>query len=440
MPLLPEPGPQRTLALAAFINTAGTGLFVTSSALFFTRSVGLPVSQVELGLTIAALAGLTVGIPAGRIADRWGPRRAWVTTLCVEAAAMSAFVAVRRFWPFLAVACLSQVAGAASQSARMPVVRRLGRNKPIRLQAYLRSVANLGVSLGAMASGAAIQADTRGAYLALVLGDAGTFVVCAALLLFLPAMPPLPVPDGARPHTALRDRPFLAVTFLSGIMSLQTPVLTFALPLWIVDDTRAPRWFVGAIVVINTALVVCFQMPASRRVTTPRAAGRAVWAASVAIFAGCALMAAAAGIPTWAAVAVLAAAVAAHTIGELRNTAASMELTIGLAPEHAQGEYGGMFSMGFGMANAIGPVLLGVLCLGWKGPGWLLLGGIFMAAGLSAPVTVRWAERSRPFPVPVAKEPGRHRRPREREAKQPSDEGPGAVSVVQLSVPYWRPR
>ena len=67
MPLLPEPGPQRTLALAAFINTAGTGLFVTSSALFFTRSVGLPVSQVELGLTIAALAGLTVGIPAGRI-------------------------------------------------------------------------------------------------------------------------------------------------------------------------------------------------------------------------------------------------------------------------------------------------------------------------------------------------------------------------------------
>jgi MFS family permease len=301
-------------------------------------------------------------------------------------------------------------------------------------------VANLGVSLGALASGAAIQADTRDAYLALVLGDAATFLVCAALLLSLPAMPPLPAPDGARPRIALRDRPFLAVTFLSGIMSLQTPVLTFALPLWIVDDTRAPRWSVGAIVVINTALVVCFQMRASRRVTTPRAAGRAMRAASVAIFAGCALMAAAAGLPIWAAVAVLAAAVAGQTLGEVRNSAASMELTFGLAPEHAQGEYGGMFGMGFGLANAIGPVLLGVLCLGWKGPGWLLLGGIFVAAGLAAPVTVRWAERNRPFPGPVAKEPGRHRRPRERKAKRPADEGPGVLSAAQLSVPYSRPR
>ena len=56
--LLPEPGPARTLALSTLVNTVGRGTWLTASALFLTRSVGLTVAQVGLALTITALVSL----------------------------------------------------------------------------------------------------------------------------------------------------------------------------------------------------------------------------------------------------------------------------------------------------------------------------------------------------------------------------------------------
>jgi hypothetical protein len=47
-------------------------------------------------------------------------------------------------------------------------------------------------------------------------------------------------------------------------MWIQGQVLVFALPLWIVGHTHAPRWLVGASVLVNTGMVVALQVRASR--------------------------------------------------------------------------------------------------------------------------------------------------------------------------------
>ncbi|MCM0677651.1 hypothetical protein NCC78_23610 [Micromonospora phytophila] len=46
----------------------GSGIFMASAVLFFTRFVGLPLAQVALGMGIAALVGLLAGIPIGHLA------------------------------------------------------------------------------------------------------------------------------------------------------------------------------------------------------------------------------------------------------------------------------------------------------------------------------------------------------------------------------------
>src|SRR5690349_18130437 len=74
MSLLPEPGPIRTLALATLVNTVGSGLWMVSSALFLTRSIGLSVAQTGLALTLVALVSLVSSTPVGYLADRLGPR------------------------------------------------------------------------------------------------------------------------------------------------------------------------------------------------------------------------------------------------------------------------------------------------------------------------------------------------------------------------------
>lgn len=394
--LVPEPRPQRTLALATFVNMIGSGVFMVSAALFFTRSVGLSVAQVGLGMGVAAVVGLFAGVPVGHAADRRGPREIYLLTLCVQGVAMAALAFVHSFWLFLVVLCVGELARSAGTAARGPLVRGVGGADLARYRSYLRSVANLAGSCAAVAAGFAVQLDTRPAYLALVLGNALSFVACAAIVTALPSLPPVPAPPTSGRWAVLKDHGYVAVTALDGVLSIHHQVLLFALPLWIVGHTEAPRWLIGAAALINTALVVLLQVGASRGVDDTVTAGRAMRRSGVAFLAGMAAIAAAAGLPGRLAVIVIVAGIVIHTVGELWHTAGSLELRFGLAPAHAQGQYTGLFGFGTGLANVVAPSVLALFCITWGAPGWWLLGGVFVAVGLVMPAVVRWAERTRP--------------------------------------------
>ncbi|MGR6320609.1 MFS transporter [Micromonospora soli] len=395
--LIPETRPQQILALATFVNMIGSGVFMVSAALFFTRVVGLPLAQVGLGMGIAAAVGLFAGVPVGHLADRRGPREVYLWTLVIQGAAMAALVLVQSFWLVLVALCLGELARSAGGAARGPLVRGVGGDSLTRYRAYLRSVANLAGSCAAVAAGFAVQFDTRPAYLALVLGNALSFVASAGIISALPSLPPVPVPPTANRWEAVKDRGYLAVTVLDGIMSIHHQVLLFALPLWIVRHTDAPRWLVGAAALVNTALVVLLQVRASRGVDGNVAAGKALRRSGMAFFIGMAAMAAAAGLPSWLALAGIVMGIVVHTIGELWHTAGSLELRFSLAPAHAQGQYMGLFGFAAGLANVFAPSVLALCCIAWGVPGWLLLGGVFVVAGLVTPPVVRWAERRRPY-------------------------------------------
>ncbi|MEW2440243.1 MFS transporter [Micromonospora marina] len=118
MRLLPEPGPSRTLALSTLVNTVGRGTWLTASALFLTRSVGLSVTQVGVALTLTALVSLVASTPMGYLADRLGPRGLQMVALLASAGCTAALVAVRSFTGFLVVGMLMAVADAGTRGAR----------------------------------------------------------------------------------------------------------------------------------------------------------------------------------------------------------------------------------------------------------------------------------------------------------------------------------
>ena len=394
--LVPERGPERALAAAVFVSLIGTGSYINTSALFFTRAVHLPVAQVGIGLTISGLVGLAAGIPAGRLADRWGPKRTWIVSLSAEALTMASFVFVHGFWWFVPVACLSAAAAVTSAAALAPVVRQLAGTEATRLRSQLRALGNLASSAGLVGAAVAVQLDSRPAYLALVLGNAASFAGCALLACRLPSIPAIARPPGRARWIALRDRPFVAVTLLDSVLSLQYPVLTFALPLWVVDHTHAPRWMAPADAFLNTVLCALLQVRASRGVNGPAAAGRAARNASFLLCAAFVLAATAAGPVWWLAALILVGQMCLQTLGEVRSTAAGFELSFGLAPAHAQGEYAGLFGMGTGTATSLGPTILGFACLTWGQAGWISLGALMVIAGLLIPGAVRLAEHTRP--------------------------------------------
>jgi MFS family permease len=397
MSLVPESRPQRIYLLTTLINTYGIGLILTAMTLYAIKVAHLTAQNSGLALTIAGLVGLLAAMPMGALADRRGPRDINRLAMLLMAASAVGFVLFARdFVSYLIVATVQASALSASVTADVALLRRVGGEEATTFRAQTQAVLNLGISLGVATCGVAIQLNTVNAYRALFLGQALTSLIGVAVLGRLPKFEPLPGAHEESVVAALKDRPFLAYTVLSGVMYMQYFVLALLLPVWIVYHTHAPRWSVSAFVIVNTVLVVLFQVRIGKTVQTIKQGGAVIRRAGVIFLVSCSAIGLATGIPAWAALLLLAGAVALHTYGELWHSSGTFALDFGLAPEHAQGQYQGLVGMGNGAGQALSPfVLIGLVLAGGR-LGFVLLGAWFALLGLAAPAVARWGERTRP--------------------------------------------
>jgi MFS family permease len=385
--MLPAPGVPRRLALATLINTTGNGAYVSAGTIFFVSSVGLPAKEVGFGLTIAGVLALAVGIPIGRLADRFGARRIYITLCAVEGLAVGAYVLVHSWLPFVAAACVAVAADRGTAGVRNAYIARLfSREERVRVRAYLRSVNNAGIAIGSLAGGLALTLNSRPAYVSIMLGDAATFIVTGLIVAGLPrgaADGPSAVKrvEGRR-LAVLRDRRFLMVTATQAVLAFHYDILEIALPLWIVMRTGLPRMVIPVILVLTTAGAVLLQVPANKGTDTvlgaARVARRAGWllAVSCVLFGWTGTRHSAPVILT-----VLLLASAVRLAGELFQASSSWGVSFGMAPEDQAGVYQAAFSTGYSMVVMIGPTLCMLIVTARGSVGWLIAGAAFLLAG-----------------------------------------------------------
>jgi hypothetical protein len=355
--LLPSRGPAAALAVAYLVDGVGTGLWLATSVLYLVRSAGLTAAQVGVGLSVGGVVGLAGTVPLGRLADRHGLRGVCVGLTVAQGGLMAGYAAVRSMVPFLLVTAgfaLAQRSGNAVRNALLGAA--VGPAARLAVRAYCRSAANVGLSVGALAAAPVLAIDSRTGYRTAVLANAASFLLVAAVLARLPA-----APAGAARRSglgALTDRRYIAMTLLTGLLALHKPVLTVAVPLWVVSQTVAPRSLVAALLVVNTVLTVLLQVPLSGSAGTRAGALRVLRNSGLALAASCLLLAAAAGRSAGVASALLVVGVAVLTVGELWQSAGGWELSYGLAPADAQGEYQAAYSMLNGVRDSVGPILV----------------------------------------------------------------------------------
>lgn len=396
-------GPVRIVSLASLVSTVGSGLYLAGSMLFFTRVVGLSVASVSTGLGISTLAGVLSGIPLGHLADRFGPRGLYITTQAVQAVAMFLFPVTHTFIVFLMLVVLAAIGQRGGLAVSGALIARIsGPAERTRVRGYLRAVTNLGLGLGTATAGIALQLDSDAAYTALVLGNGLSFLLAATVLFKVPPLEPVPAPEGARRLEALRDKQYIVVSLLCGVIAFQYDVIALVLPLWLVSHTDAPRWWLSVLLVLNTAVVVLFQVRATRTVTDPRSGAVALRRAGFLFFVSSLVLAAAAGVSTVLAAGLLLLGVTVQAWGELGLAAGSFEIGYGLAPEHAQGQYQGAFNLAVGVVRAGSPLVLSTLCLQWGRPGWVVLGALFALTGIAIGPLTRWATGARHFQLQEA--------------------------------------
>lgn len=382
----------RVMLAAQFLDRTGSGVWGASAVLYFSFVVRMDPRQVGLLLGAAGIAGIAGSPLAGRLASRFPVRRLLIGCHLVRLGTLCLLLVCDGFGALLPVVAVTSLADRAAKTLEMLFATRVAGERRSTYQALTRTAANAGYALGAGIAAVGLAVGTRDAYRALILTDALSFLVAAALVRLTrdthddlraaarPGRADLAV-SPVRP-SPWRDRGYLRFVLLDIPLSLDDSVLNVGMPLWLVSRTTAPHALVPAFLVINTVLVVLLQLQVSANAEGPRRAARAVLRYGL-LMAGCcaALAAATRGGALWASVALLVAAVLV-TMAELMRSVSSWELSVSLAPPQARAAYLGVAGMSQSVQKSAGPLLLtGAVML--AGPaGWLALGAA--VAGLSA--------------------------------------------------------
>lgn len=395
--LFPREAVARRIASTCVVDAIGNGLFVTISAVYFVKVIGLSPAQVGIALSIAGAVGFAGMLPVGALADRMGAREVAAILFLSQGLLFALYAATQGFAMFLVVVSLQTLIERSSGPVRRALsAHLLGAAGQVGFQAYLRSVSNGGSALGSLLAALALQADSAPAYRCAVLVNALSFLVCARITARLPSVGRAEASAFRRRYNLRSDRAYVAVALVSGLIGLHDTLLVLGIPLVLVTRTAAPKSLLTAVFVLNMALVVTSQIRFARRAETLDGAVAAHrWACAAAM--ACMplfLLAERSGVVVSAG-ALLGIALLV-TMAELWRAGGAWGLSYGLAPPDRHGIYQATFGLGRALQLSVGPALVSTLVVRGGTLGLLVMAGVFAALGVIIGPTVRWAERTGP--------------------------------------------
>jgi MFS family permease len=408
----------RALVIATAVSRIGRGVFFAIPVLYFTQIIGLSGAEAAVVLAVSSGFGVLASLLGGWLADRWSARRLTFVFELLGALFLIGYAFVGDFVSAIVIACTGNFFDSLGHSSRSAIIARgFSPDKRVNARAVLRTVTNLSIALGAGVAAIALALGTGEAYRAVIVAAGVMGALGALTLLRLPARVDAPARATADTvHTETgsidtvaskrnarelrrdwnrrspwRDPRYLLLTMLSAIFGMQFGVAEVGMPLWITTATNAPEVTVAILLIVNTTLVVMFQVPMSRGTHDIRTAGRVTMIAGWLMSAACIVYALAAGLPAWFAVVVLVVAVIAHTFAEVLSQAGAWGLSFELADAKRAGAYQGVFGMGFSLSALAAPILVNATAIELGLLGWGILAVIFLGAALGIAAIARAA-------------------------------------------------
>ena len=397
--ILPPTKLERDLVWQCVLSAFATGTFLTGTAVYFTKVVGLSGAEVGLGMSIAAGVTLLLQLPMGRLADRVGAKPLWALASAVEAALYLAWPLIGGMVTFVLMLSVLAIFETAGRNARN--VYRIAvfpRDVRVRALAYMRAARNVGYTLGAGASGVALGLGLDA--VRLIPFVTGALLVLNALLIatVLPVIArQLPVADGDDPSSiappAWRNPGYVVLSVCNGVLSSNQVLLNVVVPLWLVERTDAPPALLAWLFGTNTVLAVLLQVRASRVADSVDGSLRAVRWSGWAFIVSCGLIAWTHETVGWVSILLIWVGHVTITGAELWQSAADWSFTSDLSDHRRLGDYQGVWGLGYQIEPIIFPALYTWLALRVGTPGWIVIALIGVTAAVVAHPAARAAER-----------------------------------------------
>ncbi|MEO6703072.1 MAG: MFS transporter [Jatrophihabitantaceae bacterium] len=382
---LPSTKHERDYALITTVDSLGTGSFLTISVVLFVRLIGVSPTQVGTVLGIGGVISVFSRVPLGWLSDRIGHRRSLIGVHLARGLAFPGYLIIHGVLPFamLSIAILI-IDGWESPIRKVVLYAFAPIEDRVRIAAYNRSVYNLAFSVGSLlAALALIDQHGRLSLYLVVLGNAASFLLAAALAARLPASRQ----STGRPAVTVPSRQYALVGFLLGCLFLCTSILTIGLPLLILQNFHSQQWLIGLGMAVNTAIAITLQVRLSRGTSDLAGAVRAGLLGGLFLALACLLLFTAANLRSGTGMLVLLLAVSTLSIGELLASAATWGLSMSLRRHDLTAHNQSIWSMYISLPQLLGPFVVAWALHGLHNGGWLAMGAfILIATGLLGPV------------------------------------------------------
>ncbi|HEY9563573.1 MAG TPA: MFS transporter [Nocardioides sp.] len=387
------------LALQSLLFAVGDGTFMTGSAVFFTQVVGLSAAQVGLGLTIAGVAGFLAALPMGKLVDRFGPRRMWALSAAGQAAVFSVWPFINDFQGYLAMAIVMEVIGALGGAAHGAyTIDVLPPEERVTSRAYMYSALNVGFTLGSLLGGIALAFHSNQVIQMVPWFTTVVFAVNAAFILKLPRAPhdlrtaeerKVKVPGPG----ALRNIGWLFTTFFTGVLWTNQVLLHLVIPLWLIEETDAPRVLLAFLFGTNTVMCIFLPMLAARGVKDVGTALRATRISTSFFVVSCIITLVTHDTVGWQTIALVWLGHVTVTGAELYLSAASWSFEADLMDPRRRGEYQGAAELTGTLGRVWAPALYTFLAMEMGASGWLIIAGIVVLATVGLVPSTKAAQR-----------------------------------------------
>jgi MFS family permease len=398
------------------LSAFGDGVFLTGSAVFFTQIVGLSAARVGLGLTIAGTVTFLLAVPLGKLSDRFGAKRVWAIASLVEALLYLAWLAVGGMVGFVAVLVAVELVTTTSRAARNAYrFDVFPREQRVSSSAYFRAARNVGYTLGALMAGVALATNSDDVIRLVPVATAVLLLVNASLVARLPSRlenaessedeaPVEAALQGGGRRSALRNRGYVLMSVCGGVLGTHQVLLNVVIPLWLVEETDAPRVLLAWLFGTNTVLAVLLQVAAARGIVTVADSLRAIRRGAFFFVLSCGIVLVTHDTIGWVTIALVWVGHVTVTGAELFDSAGQWGLQAELSDPARRGEYQGVSQLGYTLGSVWAPAAYTFLAMEWGTPGWLVIAAVVAVAAIVNHPASRAAERhlARQSEVPVS--------------------------------------
>jgi predicted MFS family arabinose efflux permease len=370
--------------LGVLVSSIGTGGVLPFSLIYLHSVRGIDLATTGVVVGIGSTFAVVSNIASGRFLHERSAKRLLAAALLTDVLAIALFPLIRNAWQAGGVLSLEGLGLGATMTAQSTLLTRIV-EETRRHAAFAQNqmLTNVGLGAGALLGGLVAETSEPSTFTTLFLIDAATFGEFAVMLAKVsePEEQEERAALGAGEKTTGSYRLMLADRRFMQLLAINLAFVTFGfvplvmfLPIYAQSIVGLQEFAVGAMLGLNTAVVVVAQLPVSRLLEGRR---RMPFLAISALSFGAswALVAAGGEMSKRSGFALMLIAVALFAVGECIYNVIATPLAVKLAPNDLISRYIAAIFFVFAVGRAIAPPTQGWLLGSAPLVYWLVMAG-----------------------------------------------------------------